>query len=247
MTDEILYGLRQVQQYALNLRRLMSGMWDNLPERIEGSDRQGAVRVLLGTDGRPDAVQVVTDWQRRQTPESVGSAVVEAYEAAASVRMEAWARVLEQSDWRAQAERLRHSAVHEPAGAVSETVERDLRYTIPRPLGEVAEDMIVALDSVDRIAAESSEPVKGSGSNSSRNVVITVTKNALVSCQVDPRWASRQSSTGLGQALNEALSEARADLARAASAAEAGSRYRQLDSLFDEALAILSDPRRLAD
>ncbi|MEU8569283.1 hypothetical protein AB0C51_13140 [Streptomyces pathocidini] len=246
LTDEVVRSLQQLRWRATNAHRLMAEIQASSFQPVEGWDPGGAVRVKLESDNLPEVIQVANDWQHRLAPRDFGPAVVKAYQAAANTRMQAWASVLEQSDWRIHAEQARSDAP-QPATPEARASERDLRHVAPRPLGEVAEDMISAFDNIAGIGVELANPVQGKGKSSTRSVTITVTKNALVSCEVSPQWPSRRHPATVAQALNEALANARADLVRATAAAEAGGRRSQLDSLFGEALAILSDPQRFAD
>lgn len=252
MDQEFLAGLQQFQQQAQNLQNLMADMQNRMPEGGEGTDAQGAVTVRLAADGLPESIKAVSDWQRRQAPEVIGAAVLDAYGTAMSVRMEGVARVFDQEDWQATAEQVDRSlALPEPPSATASPVVTppgpDLRYVVPRSLDEVTEDALSALDAVQQMATTAAEPVRAVGRSTAHRVVITVTKGALLSCEVDPQWASRQTSIGLNQAFEEALAGARAQLAELEAAAGDGAGHLQLDSLLHEALAILSDPRRLAE
>lgn len=251
MADDMIKELMQFQQYTTKLQQLMSDMHNQMPRHADGVDSQGAVTVRLGADGLPESIKVASDWQRRQPPESMGPAVVEAFGSAMSDRMERWSRAVQQSDWEARAGQLDRAIPATFTGGASagqpSPPERDLRYVLPRPLDEVTEELLTALDSVDSMDAEGSARAEVTGASSGRKVAITVTKGAVVSCAIDPQWASAQSSVRLNQALDEALSSARTKLAEAEAAAADGPAGRQMDGLFDEALAILQNPQRYAD
>lgn len=107
--------------------------------------------------------------------------------------------------------------------------------------------MLSAFGAVEQLASVPPEPVQATGKSTAHRVVLTVAKGGLVSCEVDPQWAKQQSSIGLNQAFEEALAEAREKLRAAEATAGDGVANLQLGSLLNEALAILSDPRRLAD
>lgn len=65
-----------------------------------------------------------------------------------------------------------------------------------------------------------------------------------MSCNADPQWASGQTAASVTNAIGEALTAARADLARNADQpAPSGG----LDRLLAEALELLSNPRRVVD
>ncbi|MEU2250121.1 hypothetical protein [Streptomyces sp. NPDC019224] len=254
MDQEFLAGLQQFQQQAQNLQNLMTDMQNRMPQGGEGTDAQGAVTVRLAADGLPESIKAVSDWQRRQGPEAIGAAVVDAYGAAMSAQMEGVARAFDQADWQAKAEQVDRSlAVPGPSPATDSPAVTagppapDLRYVVPRSLEEVTEDALSALDAVEQMATTAVEPVRAVGRSTAHRVVITVTRGALLSCEVDPQWAAKQTSIGLNQAWEEALADARSELSELEAAAGDGAGRLQLDSLLNEALAILSDPRRLAD
>lgn len=254
MNEEFIQGLQQFQQQALNLQNMMAGLQNQMPQGVEGTDAQGAVTVRLASDGLPEVIKAASDWQRRQPPEAIGAVVVEAYGAAMSAQMEGLSRSLEESDWQSKADRMDDLlAAPGPSGAAAASTaahdfpEPDLRYVVPRSLDEVTEDMLSAFGAVEQLAAAPSEPVQATGSSSAHRVVLTVAKGGLVSCEVDPQWASKQSSIGLNQAFEEALADARGKLGAADAATGDGVANLQLGGLLNEALAILSDPRRLAE
>ncbi|MYS36215.1 hypothetical protein K388_04914 [Streptomyces sp. KhCrAH-43] len=252
MDQEFLAGLQQFQQQAQNLQNLMTDMQNRMPQGGEGTDPQGAVTVRLAADGIPDSIKAASDWQRRQGPEAIGAAVLDAYGTAMSARMEGVARAFDQADWQATAEQVDRSlALPGPPPATgfppATPPGPDLRYVVPRSLDEVTEDALSALDAVQQMATTVAEPPRAVGRSTAHRVVITVTKGALLSCEVDPQWAAKQTSIGLNQAFEEALAGARSQLGELEAAAEDGAGHLQLDSLLHEALAILSDPRRLAE
>ncbi|MGK5638339.1 hypothetical protein ACSNOK_08500 [Streptomyces sp. URMC 126] len=63
----------------------------------------------LSADGLPERITVASDWQVRLRADGVGTAVVEAYEAALKKRMELWERSLADSDRERRAARLDES------------------------------------------------------------------------------------------------------------------------------------------
>jgi hypothetical protein len=138
---------------------------------------------------------------------------------------------------------------HTPAHStpLPEVQQRDLRHVVPRRIDEVAEEMLSSFDSLSRQDPEAAERIQAQGSDATGQVTITLSPGSLVSCAVDPRWAAKQSSVGLNRAFDEALRDARSAVAQAVEATDTDSGSRQLDTLLDEALAILSDPRRITD
>ncbi|MBZ4323526.1 hypothetical protein [Streptomyces huiliensis] len=106
MNGDPFADLNQVRDHILGIQRLMSDMRERVPREATGSDPQGAVTVRLAADGLPERVTLATDWQRRQTPDALTSAITAAYESALRERMEGWSRQLEETDWERRAERL---------------------------------------------------------------------------------------------------------------------------------------------
>jgi hypothetical protein len=114
----------------------------------------------------------------------------------------------------------------------------------PRPIDQVAEDMIKAFDHVGDFAAPPPHAIRGAGSSRSRKLILTLSTTGLVSCTADPEWVSAQTAASLMNALGEALTAARADLENGTDRPVPS---RSLDHLFTEALALLRDPRRAVD
>ncbi len=251
MNDEFIEGLRQFQQQALNLQSMMTDMQQRMPQGVEGTDAQGAVTVRLATDGLPEFIRAASDWQRRQEPEAIGAAVGDAYGVAMSQQMTAWAQAFEDSDWQGKADRLDSQFAQPEASAAPaaqpDIPERDLRYVVSRPLDELAEDVLSAFDVVDRMDETASEPAEVEGTSAGRHVTLVVTKGALRSCEVDRQWAAGQSYIALNQAFEEALGDARGKLNSAEAAGADAIAGLQVDSLLDEALAILRNPQRFID
>ncbi|MFE4327992.1 hypothetical protein ACFRQM_00710 [Streptomyces sp. NPDC056831] len=252
MNEDFIQELQRFQQYASSMQKLMSDMQDRMPQRVEGSDSQGAITVRMGSDGLPESIKAASDWHRRQAPEAIGGAVIEAYGSAMSQHMEGWSQAFEEGDWQAKADQLDGGSSGQPAAAdppltQPEPPEIDLRYVIPRGLDEVTEDVLSVFDAVERLEVTASEPAQATGTSTARRVALTVTKSALLSCEVDPQWATRQSSIGMNQAFEEALADARAKLSSIEAAAEDSVADLQLDGLLNEILAILQNPQRFTN
>ncbi|MEU9110423.1 hypothetical protein AB0D04_01180 [Streptomyces sp. NPDC048483] len=253
MSDSFQRELEQFQQQAAAVQRTMREIEESVPPEAEGADARGAVRVTLGADGLPARFQVATDWQRRSAGAAFGSAVVEACGAAMEQRMAAWSLAMEQAARRGLfddapgANGAAGSGAGAGAGPQPPAAERDVGHVIPRPIDEVTEDMLSALDAAQAAADSptSGEPVTGTGSGARGRVTVTVQQGALVSCEVDGSWAAGESSVSLGSALDAALAEARGRLAAALAEAESAAGPKVvLDGLYDEAMAILKNPER---
>ncbi|WP_146241194.1 hypothetical protein [Actinokineospora spheciospongiae] len=169
--------------------------------------------------------------------EAFGSAVLEAFQAATGERLAEWTRTQQALGLQAEVDNLR--TVPTPvSGEIPLAFRRSAGQPPPRPLGDLAEDLISAFDEVGRAPAP--KPATGTGSAAGGKVTLTLSPSALVSCTADPAWVSRQTATMLTNALLEALAAARASLREAAPAPES-----PLNDLLSEVFAILGDPGRL--
>ncbi|MFG2674623.1 hypothetical protein [Streptomyces sp. NPDC048445] len=251
MNDEFIEGLQQFQQHTLQLQNLMTDMQNRMAQGSEGTDAQGAVTVRLAPDGLPEFIRAATDWQRRLEPEVIGATVTEAYGVAMSQQMTAWGQAFEDANWEDKADHLggpigQSNASDAPA-AQPDIPEPDLRYVVSRPLDQLAEDILSAFDTVDRLEETISEPAEAEGTSAGRQVTLVVSKGALRACQVDPRWAAGKSYIALNQAFDEALSDARDKLNSVEAVTAEGIAGLQMDSLLNEALVVLRDPMRFKD
>ncbi|WP_168712313.1 YbaB/EbfC family nucleoid-associated protein [Streptomyces sp. A1277] len=247
MSGDMFQDLQQFQEYMNKMQELMSEVREQMPQSAEGEDAQGAVKVRLMAGGIPDSITVASDWQRRQPPESLGAAVVEAYGSALSEWMERWSGGLAQSNWEARAQEIEGSldrpAPAEAASAHPEAFERDVRHVVSRPIEEVAEDVLTAFDVVERQGPEAYAQPEVSGDSAARRVVITLGPQGVTSCAVEPEWAARQSVVRLNQAFAEALADARAKLSSAETSGPDAVADLNLGGLLDEAMAIMKNPR----
>jgi hypothetical protein len=248
VTDDLMRELAQIQQYAAGLQGLLATVQAEAPRSSEGTDRTGTIRVFLDSDGVPSSFRVESGWNRKIAAEHFGGAVLEAFQAAIAERLAVWTSALNEQGWAAQADQLRLDLEEQPAVSTPREIPPALRRPTevvnPRPIDQVAEDMIKAFDQVGSFAAPSSQATTGTGSSRSGKLVLTLSKTGLVSCTADSEWVSAQTAATLMNALGEALSAARTDLENSTPRpAPSGS----LDRLFAEALALLRDPRRVVD
>jgi hypothetical protein len=240
--------LAQIQHYAAGLRSLLATAQEQAPRSSEGTDRTGAIRAFLGPDGLPDSFRIEPRWHRKISAENFGGSVVEACQAAMGERLNTWARTLEDKGWQAQADQLRldldgPGSASMPGG-IPAAFRSPSAATTSRPIDQVAEDMIKALDDVAGLTPPPPHAMGAAGSNRSGKLVLTLSKAGLVSCVADAEWVTTQTAATLMNALGEALTAARADLTSTACQAEPSG---ALDSLLADALALLSDPQRVVD
>jgi hypothetical protein len=215
---------------------------DATPRAATASDPTGMISVTLGPDGLPKSFRVESDWNRHITPERLGQAVLDAFTAAMGERMAMWAKTLQDRGWQQEVDELDSGSPAPYAGEVPPAFRRPTAH--PRSLDVVAEEMMRALDRAPEIGAAQERSGTGTGSNGSGALTLTLSANGLVSCIAERHWASRQSGTSLTNALGEALAAARADFARHNHDAPTGP---NLNGLFNEAIALMNDPRRLME
>jgi hypothetical protein len=110
---------------------------------------------------------------------------------------------------------------------------------LPR-LDVLAEMAIQELHTVTQLAPSAFAPATGVGTDTGRNLSVTLSQAGLISCAAPENWLARQSGAALGSALTEAVAAARTDLARAL--AEPGPSAR-LDDILTDALAVLTSGR----
>jgi hypothetical protein len=163
-------------------------------------------------------------------------------------RLATWTSTLEEQGWQTQADQLRLDLEERPmtstSGQLSPAFRPPDEAANPRPIDQVAEDMIKAFDHIGSFAAPSPRASGGTGSSRSGKLALTLSRAGMESCTADTEWVSAQTAATLMNALGEALTAARADLqASSEQPAPSGS----LDRLFGEALSLLRDPRRVVD
>lgn len=247
MTDDLMRELVQLQQYAAGLQGLLATAQADAPRSSEGTDRTGTIRAFLGPDGQPNSFRIEPGWNRKIPAENFGGAVLEAFQAAIGERLAIWTRTLEQQGWQAQADRLRVDLDKQPSASGQAEISAFGHFVedvTPRPVDQIAEDMIKAFDQVGHIAAAPPQVARGAGSSRSDKLVLTLSAAGLVSCTADPEWVSTQTAASLMNALGEALTAARADLEDSTGRLTPS---QSLDRLFTEALALLRDPRHVVD
>jgi hypothetical protein len=242
--EEVIRDLRRLAGYAAGLQELMVELEQAAPARTEGTDRSGAVQAILGRDGLPEAIRVQSSWSERIDARMFAAAVAESVGAAARERGLAWSQALEKSGWQERAADLKGGRARTPAAVPPAFLRGDAR---PQPLDQLAEETIALASNVtSRIGRAPKRPGNGAGTNRTRTVTLTVARSGQVSCQADPRWVAGKSGGQLSEALAEALSAARQDLA-ASAAAEAESRNDAAgvqERLLAEIFAALKYPQR---
>jgi hypothetical protein len=240
LTDDLMAQFATMQKHTAALRLLLSDAQERAPRESSGTDETGAVQVVLGPDGLPSTMRVDPSWQQAIGPAGVGSAVMDAFQAAVKERMDVWTEALAEDGFQDRVEEMKRGRA--PESRVPAAFRKPVPKVVPRPIGAVAEDMFVAFDKV-RTSPPSNDPA--AGADRSEKVTITLSTNALTACTVDAEWAEEQSGTEVTEALGEALRAAKRQLAQ--SGANRVDPAGGLDGLFAETMALLNDPRRFAD
>lgn len=245
MTEDIFGELNRFRQYAGALQKMIARAQEMAPQSIEGADRSGTIRLMLGKDGLPESIRVATDWQSRLTPEVFSNAVTEAFQVAVGRRLEAWTKTLEDENWQGKIEHLQNNfekrSSPPPPTELPAAFKDNLRRITPRPTNEVVEDIIQAVERIDQ-DPKIRDVARGASSNTGRKLIIVLSENGIETCKADPKWVAGQTATGLSAALNDALSSARLSLKRAAKSKPKSS---VPDGLIHEAMSLFVDPRRL--
>ncbi|GIF73778.1 hypothetical protein [Asanoa siamensis] len=190
--------LREAARAVAEREQTAAGIRAAVPERIAATDRSGAVRVVLDVDGLPERIEVDAGWRRTLGSESVGSAVVDAHQAATARRATAWLSA--------------QSGQAEPSHADPEPFLHDLGARV-RQAADARGSMDAIVDEFDAVLhdvavrAPEAEPVTAYG-----KVTLALGLDSSLACTVDAGWAAEHTADELAEALNRVLASARADL-----------------------------------
>lgn len=247
MTDDLIEQLAQIQRYTATLQEAVSAAQAHAPTQSAGSDQSRTVQVLLDGDGLPQSFHVSNDWKRRIEPANFGSAVLEACQDGTGERLSVWTKALQEEGWEDKLAEMRNgptdSSAAQEASRVAPTIPGPLQTQPPRDLSDVTEDVLKALDAASELT-QSPRSDAATGSAADGRLSITLSRAGLTSCDADSRWVSNQTAARLMDALGEALSHAKQELANNS---EPERPQERLNSLFGEAMALLNQPDRLVD
>ena len=260
--DEVLRDLARLRRYGSGLQNLLGELQRMAPERSEGTDPSGAVRAALGPDGLPETIRVSPYWKEKAQPDELAAAVTAACLAAMRQRGAQWSETMRGSGWQQRLDRLAAEAGTAGAGtAGAGTAEagtaaehddpvppafRRANGGPSRPLDVLAEESISLLDAAMR-PVPAPQP-GGAGTNRGGTLEIALSAGGQVSCRADARWVAQQSGAQLSAALSDALAAARDRLAAATSTqVVSGVGGDKAQGLLQEILAVLGDPKHLAD
>ncbi|WP_173142236.1 hypothetical protein [Kibdelosporangium persicum] len=157
-------------------------------------------------------------------------------------RMEAWTRSLAEDGWRDRVDQAKGPSTA-TEGRIPAAFRKPVEEVNPHPIGDIVEDVFKAFDAVDALTAVPKSDA-ANGTDRTGKLTIGLSSSGLTSCTVDEHWAVRQTAAQLMNALSQALTAAKEDLSRESQKLQPMS---GVDRLFAEAMALLNDPRRLAD
>lgn len=239
--SDLTEDLERLQRQALAVRDMLDSAEAEspVPAQTAGTDRSGAITVILGADGLPEALRVAPDWERMIRPEQFAPAIDEASNAARTGQMTSTAEALQRMRGR--------SPLSSAPGQVPPAAGRGSRQVEPRPLGALVEDALKLFTEVEQFRPP--QPAQGTGHAAGGRLSVTLFAGGGVSCSADPQWVPGKPATMLADAFREAVWEARSALARAqpADASPVASPAVALKGVFDEVMALLQDPSRLTE
>lgn len=225
MDEEFLRDLEQLRRYGSGLQDLMSELQRLAPERSEGADSTGSVRVILGPDGTPETIRVGAYWKEKLQPAAIAGAVNGACQAAMQKRGAEWAATMERVHWRERLEALDDSPAggSSPGGTPAGQVPAGFRRQEPPPApafnpDEVDPEDVLQLADAALNAELPDKPLTGRGASRDGMLEIQLGQGGQVACRIDPRWAAGRSGAQLSEALATALAAARKQLAAAKAA-----------------------------
>lgn len=200
MSEELISRLQRVQQVAGVMRDLMREAQAAAPAGSRAQDSTGAVTVVLDAEGQPVKITVAAAWRQRLGTRTLGAAVMDASGKAAQVRMRAWTGALQEGVWARKMAQLMASG---PEAGVPEQAPEMFRATRapqhPHRLGDLADEMVKAIDASQSPRAERAAQFRGT--NSRRTVAITLSASGLTGCAVDTGWVNGKSGAAVSAAL----------------------------------------------
>ncbi|MET0415226.1 MAG: hypothetical protein ABW022_04290 [Actinoplanes sp.] len=196
------------------------------PQHVEGTDRTGTVRVVLGADGIPTQVSVRDGWQQRLEPQELGAAVLGANNDALGSAMRAWAMAMDDGRWQ------HRDQLPDGTSAPAVPGSPELAAGQARDSNELAEEVLTQLHALQ--VPPTAAPAEEQAQDDGRHVTIRIGASGVSACAVDARWANNRDGASISAALTVALRRAAAQRpAPPPSSAD-------LDALIGDALATLT-------
>jgi DNA-binding protein YbaB len=183
----------------------------------EGFDDTRSVRVNLDTEGKLAGIRVDPDWNRSLRDTELASAVIGAYQQAATQRLEAWGETIERAEADPPRPRPRPGMSDTTAGQLFERFEQsgatiDDTRAMNRLL-DMLDELEGAMEAASAEADVMSE-TEVTGRSGSGHVTATVSgAGDPVGLEFDPRWLERAHAANIGREAADALEQARRRLA----------------------------------
>ena len=215
--DAFTRELAELRSYLAGLGSVFQELEQQAPARSTGTDATGTIRVTLDHAGQPEQITVHDSWPQRLRPDALSAATAEAFSAAATARGAAWKDALDRAGWQQRADRLDDRAG--PAVTAPGELPAAFRRVPPgppRPVSQLAEDVLTGLDSAAALAARPRPASQGTGANRERTVTVTLRPGGQLACEISAQWAAPRTAAALNDALAQALTAARRSLAAAA-------------------------------
>ncbi len=212
MDSETQAQLAEAERHAAAYAQLLQQAESGRAAVTEGKDSTGSVEVSFGRFGVPVSVRIGPDWQRTVGSQRLGAAVMQACLVPADLPLDV--------------------VPHEVSG----TRPQSGQTPPPRQIEAIVADVIRVLG--EATSAELS--LTATGTAAMGRVEVTVSRDGVLSCDIDAAWAARQDAAALSAALTEAFAAAADSLERTAGDDPAAG----LDALYEESIALLGQLRR---
>ena len=202
----MLRQLQALQERADQLSALARGLSRSAPERADGSDATGWVKVVLDGTGLPVEIQVRNGWEQRVESDRLAARIIEAHADAINQGMRAWSQSLDDNRWHFQ-----RNIFTSGEGSTDSGEQPRVPAGERREVSELAEVVISRLQSAQQETLPGPSAVEGR--DDGRHVTIRLESGGTASCSIDPQWVVRRSGDVITSALMTALRRARAKLA----------------------------------
>jgi hypothetical protein len=203
---EMMRELEMLQERAAQLGALARTLSRSSPDRAEGTDPTGWVKVTLDRSGLPAAIQIRNGWDQRIEPQHLAAGIADAHADAVSRGMRAWSDSLDENRWPSQ------RSTFDNGEAPPDREIRPLPAGQRREVSELAEEVIASLQSAQQAPPPEAQTIEGTDDD--QRVTIRLSADGSVSCSIDQQWAAGRSGDSITSQLSTALSRARARLPR---------------------------------